>query len=574
MIHAMNARATAIEGADGQVQPAMMAVTEMWHHFKDLTLARVAVLEQTCRALREGALSTELHWQAAREAPKLAGALGTFGFTQGARLARETQRVLHVEKTLGRGQIQRLEEIVTSLRRELEQAPITPFSGQTTLRSDDRRVLLVVDDDEEFVQRLAAEAAIAKIDVIMSPHLAVARKEVAKKRPDVVLVNLLRGDGTGSGLALLAELMRQTPPVPAIVLAEQDAFIDRVAVARLGGRGFLQKSLPPAQILEVVAQVLQQVYAAEAKVLAVDDDPQSLATLRVLLAGQSLRLTTLDDPRRFWTVLHETSPDLLIFDVDMPYVNGIELCRVVRSDPRWSGLPVLFLTACTDAEVVHKVFSAGADDFVGKPIVGPELVTRIVNRLERTRLLRNLAEVDVLTGLANRRKFTQELVRFFRLSDRHKQPVGLAVLDLDHFKHINDRYGHATGDEVLSRLGKFLLQSFRSEDVVARWGGEEFVIGMYGMSRQNGVKRLTAVLKAFLREQFLGPNGERFQVSFSAGVAEYPADGIELQTLYHVADRALYQAKTAGRALVLPAAASPGWDELRGTFIGDPGQGS
>ncbi|MEW6296952.1 MAG: diguanylate cyclase [Thermodesulfobacteriota bacterium] len=563
MTYAMTTGAPSVQAADGRVQQAMAAVTEVWHRFKDLTIGRVAVLERACQALREGTCDEVLHRQAEREAHKLAGSLGTFGFTQGARLARETQRVLHSEKALDPGQISRLTDIVTSLRRELEHAATAQPPTQAA-PDEDHRVLLVVDDDREFVRRLREEAHGSKICVVMSANPAAARQELAKKRPDAALLNLSFGGEAAGGFALLAELMQQTPPVPVIVLAEQDAFIDRVEVARLGGRGFLQKPLPPAQILDVVSQVLQHVYAAEAKVLAVDDDPQILATLRALLERQSLRLTTLDDPRRFWAVLHETSPDLLIFDVDMPHVSGIELCRVVRSDPRWSGLPVLFLTACTDAEVVHKVFSAGADDFVTKPIVGPELVTRIVNRLERTRLLRHLAEVDVLTGLANRRKFTQELARFFRLSDRHKQPVGLAVLDLDHFKHVNDRYGHVTGDEVLSRLGKFLLQSFRSEDVVARWGGEEFVVGMYGMSRQNGVKRLTAVLEAFRRERFTGPAGERFEVSFSAGVAEYPEDGIELQTLYRAADRALYRAKTAGRALVLPAAACLG-HELWGT---------
>jgi diguanylate cyclase (GGDEF)-like protein len=242
-----------------------------------------------------------------------------------------------------------------------------------------------------------------------------------------------------------------------------------------------------------------------------------------------------------------------MLDVDMPNLNGIELCRVVRNDQRWAEMPVLFLTAHTDSDTIHQVFAAGADDFVSKPIVGPELITRITNRIERTRLLRTMAETDALTGVANRRKFTQVLEQFFSLANRRGQPLCLAILDLDHFKQVNDQYGHATGDEVLRRLGEFLLQSFRGEDLVARWGGEEFIVGMCSMSRNDGVRRLATMLEIWRQEEFSGPEDARFKITFSAGAAEYPTDGTDLQALYHAADQALYQAKKIGRAQVLPA---------------------
>jgi diguanylate cyclase (GGDEF)-like protein len=371
----------------------------------------------------------------------------------------------------------------------------------------------------------------------------------------VVVLDLTCTGNAEDGLALLAELTACTPPVPVLVLTAQDRFIDRVEVARLGGRGFLRKSTPPAQVLEAISQLLQQLQAAEARVLVVDDDPQVLATLHTLLEPHGLRLTTLRDPLGFWDVLEEVSPELLVLDGDMPHLSGMELCRVVRNDPRWRELPVLLLTAHTDAATVQRVFAAGADDYVRKPIVEAELVARIANRLERLRLLRSLAETDPLTGLANRHKALQVLDRFLRLAGRYRQPMSLAVVDLDDFKHVNDHYGHAFGDNVLHRIGELLLGSFRSEDVVTRWGGEEFVVGMYGMTRDDGVHRLAEVLETLRQEEFTGPNGARFQVTFSAGVAEYPADGIDLQTLYRTADQALSQAKEAGQNRVLHA----GW---------------
>jgi diguanylate cyclase (GGDEF)-like protein len=196
---------------------------------------------------------------------------------------------------------------------------------------------------------------------------------------------------------------------------------------------------------------------------------------------------------------------------------------------------------------VNQVFSVGADDFVSKPIVGPELVTRIINRLERIKLLRNLAETDPITRVCNRHKSTQDLEKFLSKAQHHNQPLCFAIVDLDRFKQINDRYGHATGDAVLRRVGELLLRSLGGEDVVSRWGGDEFVIGMYGMTKHDGQQRLMEVLDTLRLEEFTAPDHTKFRVTFSAGIAQYPEDGTDLQSLYRSADAALCEAKKAGR---------------------------
>ena len=206
------------------------------------------------------------------------------------------------------------------------------------------------------------------------------------------------------------------------------------------------------------------------------------------------------------------APELLILDVDMPVINGPELCRTVRNDPRWSGLAVIFATARTDAATIEEVFDSGADDYVPKPIVGPELVNRVANRLERVRLYRAQAETDYLTGLANRSKADEGLAALAALSDRFSEPLAVAMLDLDGFKLVNDRHGHAVGDSVLRRLGEHLRRDFRGNDVVGRWGGEEFIVGMYGMTRRtrNGYGDAAR----FGEEEFQGSDGA-LRVSFS-----------------------------------------------------------
>lgn len=543
---------------DSQMQHVLAAVAKIWERSKETVFARVAVLEQASRALSAGILDDALRQRAEQEAHKLTGSLGTFGFAQGSRLARELEQALRAGGPLDQAEASRLSALVAALRYELEQPvavqPSTPVAP-TPAAEEKRPLLLVVATDAELAEQMAEEAAARRIRASTAPTLFSARAVIARERPDVVLLDLSLSEGSEDSLDFLAELSARTPPVPALVLTARNAFVDRVEVARHGGRGFLQKPLPPAQIIETVAQFLAQQQAAEALVLAVDDDPQVLDLLQAVLEPRGIALTTLSDPLRFWDVLQETSPDLLMLDVDMPNLNGVELCQVVRNDQRWAGMPVLFLTAHTDADTIHRVFAAGADDFVGKPIAGPELLTRITNRLERGRLLRALAETDALTGVANRHKSTQVIEHFLSLANCQHQPFCLALLDIDHFKRVNDRYGHTTGDEVLRRLGEALRRAFRGEDVVARWGGEEFVVGMYGMRRDDGVQRLAEMLEVWRQEEFSGTENEQFRVTFSAGVAEYPVDGADLLALYRAADQALYQAKATGRNRVLPV----GW---------------
>ena len=219
-------------------------------------------------------------------------------------------------------------------------------------------------------------------------------------------------------------------------------------------------------------------------------------------------------------------------------------------------------TAQTDANTVNKLFGAGADDYVSKPIVGPELVTRILNRLERTDPQRLIAEIDPLTGVTNRAKSNEVLRQLTSLAQRCQQPVCLAVLNLDQLEQINMKHGHPAGDQVLRRLAELLLSAFRGENTVARWGGGEFVVGMYGMALSDGVQRLAEVLEDLRQVEFSGPEGSKFRATFSAGVAPYAKDGTDAQTLYQIANEALGRAKAAGGDRVAPAKWRPDQDNM------------
>jgi DNA-binding response OmpR family regulator len=375
-------------------QQTLTALASVWNRFKDKISQQVSVLEQAATNVLSDTLNQELRTQAEQQAHTLAGSLGTFGFSKGSQLARKIEHLLQGD-SLGTKEGKHLQKLVEALRQQIN-SPVKLVTAQQTTK-DERPFLLIVDSDRSLASQLVIEADIQGIRAEIATSLSEAR-QIIHHHPNVVLLDPSVGSTTEEGLALLAQLSHQTPPIAVLVLTAQDSLRDRVEVARLGGRVFFQKPASTFQVIEAVSEIVQQAnIAREAVVMVVDDDIQVLATLRTLLEPWGLKVVSLNDPRRFWETLEASLPDLLILDIKMPYVSGVELCQVVRNDPRWSGLPILFLTDRTDAATVNQVFAVGADDFVNKPIIGPELVTRIINRLERIKLLRNLAEVDPQT---------------------------------------------------------------------------------------------------------------------------------------------------------------------------------
>ncbi len=524
-----------------------VAIEAIWEKSRAEIARRIGTLEDAVSAMLADTLDEDLRARAERDAHKLAGSLGMFGFPTGSVLAREVEQSLAATEGPARADVPRLAELVLALRDELD-ARISSGDDAAGVPSADGTSLLLVGSDTALTDRLWQEALARNLRPRRAATSADARQLAAEEAPDAVVLDVsFTETGAVDDLELLEDLSSRDPPVPVVVLTGSEALVDRVEAARRGARAFVARTRHVRQVIEIVNETIARRIRVDAKILALDDDPVISSLLQILLAPRGLDVSTINDPLGLWDALEEIRPDLLILDLEMPGLDGIDLCRAVRADSRFGQLPVVFLTARTDAVSVQRIFEAGADDYVSKPLVGPELVTRILNRLERITLLRQLAERDSLTGVCDRRAATAAVGDLMAMSDRFDQPLSLAVLDLDGFKAINDRLGHAAGDAVLQRLTTLLFDAFRGEDVIGRWGGDEFVVGMYGMSREKGVKRLTGVLEKFRVEEFTGRGGATTRTSFTAGVAEYPVDGGDLHELYLAADETLYAAKAAGR---------------------------
>ncbi|MBT9312959.1 response regulator [Leptothoe kymatousa] len=539
--------------------PVVASLKTIWERHQSKYLDLIESLAQSVQLLQDKAFDpstaiaqNQLELAAAQKvAHRLKGALGSFGFTTASQLAARIEQVLLVTPLPNGQHLQQLPSVIEQLRQALPGSTTVNSHRASQLRGSGIHQWLIIDNDIDFVDNLIHEASVWGVQPWVASTVHESKELLQQHNIDIVLLDINVTGVLSEGMALLLELTQLQPQLSVIVATDQDSLRERATALRAGAKSFLPKPVAAAQVLKTLIHHLGQTTLPAASILALDDDPQILECLDAILRPWGFQLTLVSDPLKFWDSLEQAPPDLMILDIEMPDFNGLEMCQVIRNDPALHQFPILFLSGHTEPDIVRRVFEVGADDYLSKPIIGPELVARILNRLERVRLLRTLAEVDQLTGLSQRHQSVKDFNRLLKLADRQQTTLCFALLDLDQFKAVNDYHGHDVGDQVLKTLGDYLRKTFRGEDVLARWGGEEFVVGLYGISKDVAVQRLTMLLQTFRQHGFLGDTKSLFHVSFSGGVAEYPQHGKDVQSLYRVADKALYKAKAAGRNQVL-----------------------
>jgi diguanylate cyclase (GGDEF)-like protein len=299
-------------------------------------------------------------------------------------------------------------------------------------------------------------------------------------------------------------------------------------------------------------------------VVVVDDvgpNAHLLAAMLEELPGVSVSVFTDGAQAVAWCI--ENDPDLVILDYRMPKLDGLGCLARLRAATEGRETPVILVTADESRDTVRAAFDAGTTDFIRKPIDETELIARARNllslRLRHLALLRanaelsRLANVDSLTGTLNRRRFMEVASRELARDRRHNRPVSLIMMDVDHFKGINDRFGHAVGDAALSGMASACRQVLRESDVVARVGGEEFVVLLPETpmpQAADAAERLRATIAGWVVDH----DGVSVRVTASLGVAQWGGADETLDRLLQRADAAMYLAKTGGRNRVVSAA--------------------
>jgi len=304
-------------------------------------------------------------------------------------------------------------------------------------------------------------------------------------------------------------------------------------------------------------------------VLLIDDDPSSIHLLHAALSSYAeLRFAVngqdgIDAVRTF-------APDLILLDAEMPGMSGLEVCRTIKAEPAIRNIPVIFVTQRQDIDFEVEVLEAGAVDFISKPIHPALVNARVQTQLrikELTDQLRRAANLDGLTGIANRRALDQRLPLEWRRCTRTHAPLSVLMIDVDHFKLFNDHCGHQAGDEALRKVATTLQGSVnRAADLVARYGGEEFTILSPETTHEAAMQLAERARQSIEALQLVHPASSTGPyVTISVGVSTWPAtaesvegERLQAEQLIEAADGALYQAKQAGRNRCIYRACSGG----------------
>ncbi len=335
-------------------------------------------------------------------------------------------------------------------------------------------------------------------------------------------------------------------------LATEDSFAMRLQAVRAMGHGFFVVPLSVNALIDAIDPLVYKTKDEPYRILALDDSATVLATIaRTLSQFPNIHLSTLRQPEAVLEALVDFSPDVLLLDFHMHGCTGLEVARIIRQNKAFESIPIVYLTGETRQDVQHEAMRAGGDDFLTKPISKAQLVNAVLSKAERYRGLRRLMVEDSLTGLYNHVHTKTLLEQSLLLAHRQNVPVSYAILDIDHFKRVNDTYGHSVGDTVIKSLARLLKQKTRQSDVVGRYGGEEFVIILFGCTPARAFDHIESIRKDFSELQHAGDNG-RFCATLSAGIAHYPAYD-SMMELMVAADDALYAAKRGGRNQVMLA---------------------
>jgi len=292
--------------------------------------------------------------------------------------------------------------------------------------------------------------------------------------------------------------------------------------------------------------------SSKASILAIDDAKDVLLLLEFELSEEGYQVFTAESGTAGIEILNNEEIDLVLLDILMPEMSGPRVLREIKQNKKMKHIPVIMLSASDHSEDIVSALDLGADDFVSKPYVGQILLARIrtsLRLLEKTRALEKIALTDFLTGINNRRQYNALSNSVLSQCERSGTIFSAAIFDIDHFKQVNDTYGHDIGDFVLVHFATLLADFFRQYDVIGRIGGEEFAVCM----PETPVEQAAIACDRFRLELFRSPvdvevegNSISLTLMVSIGVAEFNS-GSNLELVMKKADKALYAAKESGR---------------------------
>ncbi len=357
---------------------------------------------------------------------------------------------------------------------------------------------------------------------------------------------------TGAGdHARIAEIRARCAASQLIYLGAHPAIETIVALMRSGIDVTIPQEEGSAMVLNCVLDLVQSYEPEKYRVLVVEDSRVAVALIQRTLAEHGIESHAIRDPGTLLGVLEAYRPDLILMDMYMPRFNGVEATRVLRQMSAYTSLPIVYLSGESDVAMQVEALRLGGDQFLMKPF-NPVLLAAVVKtKIERFRETQRSTRLDGLTGLLNH---TAAKSRLKIMAEKMAPQTGLtvAMIDIDHFKSVNDTYGHPVGDQVIRGLAWLLKGRLRSSDLIGRYGGEEFLIALPDVTPDQAKTVINRIREDFSTLPHAHQRGVLF-ATFSAGIASYP-EYDTAQILTEAADNALLDAKRLGRNRVEKAA--------------------
>ncbi len=525
---------------------------ELAEKFASQLPGRLADLEEAAkRFFREG--SDDARYAVQIQAHKLAGAAATFGYTELSRISADLERCIQSECELTE-----VEDYMKRIRQavaggtdvEISSPDATPRAASAGPKPF--RVVLLGDD-------AAAGAELREIEEQLGFFgLETARAEDAESvRAELgtdSAIMLLGGLGTieqlcSEGVRFTEWKNEGIPGLTLVALSQDDSFETRLSAIRCGADAFVTYPVDIPRLIDKIDEFDERANPKPLHVLIVDDDKEQVSQIAYTLQQAGMVTSVASDPSKVFSHMVDSKPELIIVDMYMPECSGIELARLIRQQESFVGVPIVFLSIEADVAKHMEAMSQGGDDFLVKP-VNPDVLTATVRiRAQRTRQMRYFMERDSLTGMLNHTHLKQYLERELQRAERIEGSVSFAMIDLDNFKHVNDTYGHLTGDRVLKSLSRLLSERLRKTDTIGRYGGEEFGVVLFNSDASTAAKIVDELRERFSHIVHKTKDTE-FCVTFSCGIAAYP-DVPDAASITELADRALYQAKQTGKNRVV-----------------------
>lgn len=440
----------------------------------------------------------------------------------------------------------------TSAGDQPELIAVAPFSEGAV----NSKRIFVVEDDLAQAEELKIQLGYFGYDVSVFSTLVDFRQAMQTNPDVVVLMDINFPENSQGGIQTVKEMQQgRDNPIPVVFITSNIEFDARLEAVRAGGIAYLSKPVNIGNLIDKLDSLTSTLPSAPYRVLIVDDSESLTTYYAAILEQAGMVVKTVNNPLHVMAPLLEFNPDLILLDIYMPECNGMELAKVIRQLDAFVGIPIVFLSAEINLDKQLLAMGLGADDFLTKPIQPQHLVSSVSSRVQRSLILRSFMVRDSLTGLLNHTAIKDQLDREVAQTKRRGMPLAFAMVDIDHFKKVNDTYGHPAGDRVIKSLSRMLKQRLRETDMVGRYGGEEFAVILSNTNGETAMKVLDAIRKDFAQLRHLA-EGKEFSATFSCGIADVSFFGDPVK-LCDAADRALYKAKHAGRNQVVVGHAPP-----------------